>query len=87
MLVFKTVLNINGMACGMCEAHINDVIRKTVPDSKKVKASFKKGECTFISAEAPDEERLKAAIGETGYELVSVSSEAVEKKARKWFPF
>lgn len=26
--MIKTVLKIDGMACGMCEAHVNDAIRK-----------------------------------------------------------
>jgi ATP-binding cassette subfamily B protein len=29
--MIKTTLKIDGMMCSMCEAHINDVIRKTVP--------------------------------------------------------
>ncbi|MCR5459639.1 MAG: hypothetical protein K6F51_07060 [Acetatifactor sp.] len=44
--MFKTTLKIEGMACGMCEAHISDVIAKTgytclsvesVPYERKVK--------------------------------------------------
>ncbi len=34
----KITLKINGMMCGMCESHINDVIRKTFP-VKKVSSS------------------------------------------------
>ncbi len=75
----KITLKINGMMCGMCESHINDVIRKTFP-VKKVSSSHSKGE-TEIIAEAPlDEDRLRMAIGETGYELVSVSTEEYVKK-------
>ena len=29
--MFKTVLKIDGMMCGMCEAHVNDAIRKAIP--------------------------------------------------------
>ena len=39
----KVTLVISGMACGMCEAHICETIRKAVPDAKKVKASKRKG--------------------------------------------
>ena len=75
----KITLKINGMMCGMCESHINDVIRKTIP-VKKISSSHSKGE-TEIIAEAPlDEDRLRMAIGETGYELVSVSTEEYVKK-------
>ena len=31
--MIKTALKIDGMMCGMCEAHINDVIRKVVPEN------------------------------------------------------
>ena len=39
----KNTVRISGMACGMCEAHICDTIRKTYPDAKKVAASHTKG--------------------------------------------
>ena len=37
----KYVLGIDGMSCGMCEAHVQDVIRRNI-DVKKVKASHLK---------------------------------------------
>ena len=40
--MLKTTLMIEGMQCGMCEAHICDTIRKAVPDAAKVKASHRK---------------------------------------------
>ena len=63
----KVTINIDGMMCGMCEAHINDTIRKVYPQAKKVESSRKKGETTFLLDGEPDEEKLKAAIAETGY--------------------
>ncbi len=75
----KITLNIDGMACSMCEAHINDCIRKEFP-VKKVTSSHSKGQ-TVILADAPlDEARLRAAIAETGYTLQNVSVEAAEEK-------
>lgn len=76
----KVTLKIDGMMCGMCEAHINDVIRKNMPDAKKVSSSFKKGESTFLYEGTIDEEKLKEAIRETGYELKEISSEPYQKK-------
>ena len=81
--MIKTTLKIEGMMCGMCEAHICDVIRKTVPDAKKVSASRSRKEASFLSEEAVDARALKAAIDETGYTCEEVSSEAYEKKG--WF--
>lgn len=76
----KVTLKIDGMMCGMCEAHINDTIRKTIPEAKKVSSSFRKGESTFLYEGNIDEEKLKEAIKETGYELQSLSSEPYAKK-------
>lgn len=76
----KTTLKIDGMMCSMCEAHINDVIRKTVPGAKKVSASHAKGEASFLTEEAADENRLKDAIAATGYTCLSVTAEPYEKK-------
>lgn len=76
--MIKTVIKINGMACSMCEAHIQDAIRNNF-NVKKVSASHSKGECTVISADALDEEKLKKVISDTGYDFISVSSEPYEK--------
>ncbi|MCR5195246.1 MAG: cation transporter [Pseudobutyrivibrio sp.] len=78
--MYKTMLKIDGMMCGMCEAHVNDVIRKKVPEAKKVKSSYTKGEASFISEEIPDENMLVAAVGETGYSVEWMKSEPYEKK-------
>ena len=72
--MIKTTLKIEGMMCGMCEAHISDVIRKTVPDAKKVQASHAKGSATFLSEVLPSEEKLRDAIAETGDRCLSVES-------------
>ena len=72
--MLKTTLKIDGMACSMCEAHINDCIRKDF-DVKKVKSSYKKGETVILSEKSFDEQNLKTAIQNTGYSLISVSSE------------
>ena len=69
--MFKYVLKINGMKCSMCEAHINDVLRKEL-DVKKVKSNRKKNMTTFISEELIEDSRIKNVIDKTGYELVSV---------------
>lgn len=74
----KITLEIEGMACGMCESHINDVVRRQF-NVKKVSSSHKKGQTQLI-AEAPlDEEALRKAIGETGYTVLSVKTEPYVK--------
>ena len=42
--MIKTTLKIDGMMCGMCESHMNDVIRKNFK-VKKVTSSARDGEC------------------------------------------
>ena len=81
--MLRTTVKIDGMACGMCEAHIADTVRKLYPDARKVSASHKTGEATFLTEEAPREDALKRAIEETGYTCVSVTTEPYEKK-RFW---
>ena len=70
--MIKTVLEIDGMMCNMCEAHMNDVIRRTIPDAKKIKSSHKKNMSKFVTEEKPDIEKLKKAIDEIGYKILSV---------------
>ena len=76
----KVIIGVEGMACGMCEAHICDTIRKAVPGAKKVSASFRKKEAEFLTESAPSEETLKKAIEDTGYGFLSYNCEPYEKK-------
>lgn len=77
--MIKTTLKITGMACSMCEAHINDAIRNAF-DVKKVTSSHKKGETVILSASPLDESALAAAITKTGYTLTGIASvESAEK--------
>ena len=41
--MIKTTMKIDGMMCGMCEAHVCDAIRKAVPSAKKITASRSNG--------------------------------------------
>ncbi len=81
--MIKTTLKIDGMMCPMCEAHINNVIRRAVPGAQKVSASHTKGEASFLTEEAVDENLLKDAIGATGYTCLSVTTDLYVKKG--WF--
>lgn len=78
--MYKVIAKIEGMMCGMCEAHIADTIRRAFPDAKKVSASRKHGEATFLSEREIDRERLRQAIEATGYTFVSASAEPYRKR-------
>ena len=75
----KTILSIEGMQCGMCEAHVNDAIRNSFP-VKKVSSSRSKGETVIVTDTDIDEARLRQAIDETGYTVLSIQREPYEKK-------
>lgn len=78
--MIQTTLKIEGMQCGMCEAHVCDAIRKEVPAAKKVAASRSKKEASFQTQEPVNGDRLKAAIDATGYICLSVDSAPYTKK-------
>ncbi len=78
--MFQTTINIQGMACGMCEAHVADAIRNAFPEAKKVKASYKKEEATFLSEAEVDLTKLEKTIEDTGYHYVDAKTAPYEKK-------
>ncbi len=78
--MYKITARIEGMMCGMCEAHIADTIRKAFPNAKKVNASRKRREATFLSEQEIECEKLKKAIDEIGYTFVSASVEPYVKR-------
>ena len=64
--MFKTTVGIDGMACGMCEEHICNTIRKAM-EVKKVSASHKKKIAEIIT-ERPVDERLVTSFQCEPYE-------------------
>ena len=74
----KITLDIDGMACGMCEAHVNDA-RKAFA-VKKVSSSHSKGQTEIIADQPLDDDELKKAVEETGYKVLGIHTEPFEKK-------
>ena len=72
--MYKYELKITGMMCSMCEAHVNDVIRKNL-NVKKIKSNYKKKITTFISDELIAEDDIKKLISSTGYEVRHIKYE------------
>lgn len=75
----KITLTVDGMMCGMCEAHVNDAVRKAFR-VKKVTSSHSRGETVILTENDIDEDSLYAAVNATGYEVKGVSKEPYEKK-------
>jgi copper chaperone CopZ len=78
--MLKTIAHIEGMSCGMCEAHINDTVRKTFPEASHVSASRQKKQVTFITEKPISTEVLRDAINKTGYTCLEVTSKPYEQK-------
>ena len=77
--MIRTIVKVDGMMCGMCEAHVNDAVRKAVP-VKKVSSSHMKGETVLLTEEMPDAQAIRDAINATGYTVTGLSSEPYVKK-------
>ena len=75
----KIVVKVEGMACGMCEAHVSDTIRGRFA-VKKVTSSHTKGETEIIAEHPIDENDIKAAIEATGYSVTAIQTQPYEKK-------
>lgn len=80
----KTTLKIEGMMCEHCEAHVNEAIRQNF-NVKKVESSHSSGITEIIAEEQPDTEKLRAAVEEAGYKLISSETEPYEKKGFSLF--
>lgn len=75
----RITMGIEGMACGMCEAHINEAVRNAFR-VKKVTSSHTKKETVILAEQDIPEEELKRVVAKAGYEVVQVRSEPYEKK-------
>ena len=61
--MIETVVQVDGMMCGMCESHVNDAVRKAFPEAKKVASSHTKGQ-TVIQG------RIEGTVREKRFFLV-----------------
>lgn len=75
----QITLGIDGMMCGMCEAHINDCVRNHFK-VKKVTSSKAKKQTVILVEEVIPEADLRAAIDPTGYTVTSYTVEDAKKK-------
>ncbi len=80
----KITLDIDGMACGMCEAHVNDAVRKAF-SVKRVASSHSKGKTEIIADSPIDDDELKNAVEKTGYKVLGIHTEPFEKKGFSFF--
>ncbi|MFC8421572.1 heavy-metal-associated domain-containing protein [Streptomyces sp. NPDC057236] len=63
-----TVYKVSGMSCGHCEGAVSGEISQ-LPGVSSVRAVASSGEVTVVSAAPLDEEAVRAAVDEAGFEL------------------
>ncbi|MEU5524069.1 heavy-metal-associated domain-containing protein [Streptomyces sp. NPDC052079] len=63
-----TVYKVSGMSCGHCEGAVSGEL-SAIPGVSSVTAVASSGEVTVVSAAPLDEEAVRAAVEEAGYEL------------------
>ena len=73
------VMTVEGMMCGMCEAHVADALRK-VPGVEKASASRAKKEARVWCGPEVSDEALLKAVADTGYDASNVREETEEPK-------
>ncbi|MET8611795.1 MULTISPECIES: heavy-metal-associated domain-containing protein [Streptomyces] len=63
-----TVYKVTGMSCGHCEGSVSGEISQ-IPGVTSVKAVASSGEVTVVSEAPLDDEAVRAAVDEAGFEL------------------
>lgn len=71
-------LKIDGMHCSMCEAHVNDIIRRSY-EHIKVKSSHLKNEAVVIAKNEINPEKAINALASEGYKVIAVQKNEVKK--------
>lgn len=75
----EIIINVEGMKCGMCEAHVNDAVRKAAY-VKSVKSSHKGNLTKILCEDDIDVELITSAIKALGYNVLGFESHPYEKK-------
>lgn len=70
--MYRTTVTVEGMACSMCEAHINEVIRNSMK-VKKVSSSRRKKITEITSEEKLDHDLIRKVITGIGYDVKDIT--------------
>ena len=77
--MLKITLEVEGMRCGMCETHVNDVVRR-VDGVKKVKSSHIKGRTVVVAEDGMNAALIKETIAKQGYGVGRIETQPYEKR-------
>ena len=87
--MFQITAKVDGMMCGMCEAHVKDAVRKAFPDAKKISASASDGRVEFqLENNLPIpmlKHDMKSELDKIGYKLEDLTSAEAEEAAKGGF--
>ena len=75
----RITAHVEGMVCGMCEAHINEAVRNAFR-VKKITSSHTKKQTVILAEQDIPEQELKSVVAKAGYDVISVNSQPYEKK-------
>ena len=67
-------VNVTGMMCGHCEAHVTKAVKEAF-GVEDVVSSHEKGTTVIHAPEKLDEEKIREAIKEAGYEVTGITQE------------
>ena len=67
-------VNVNGMMCGHCEAHVNKAIKEAF-GVEDVVSSHEKGTTVIQAPQKLDEDKIREVIKEAGYEVTGITQE------------
>lgn len=70
----KVTVNVEGMMCGHCEAHVNKAIQAAF-GAEDVVSSHENGTTVFSVPEKVDEAKVEEVIKEAGYEFKGITQE------------
>ena len=77
--MWKYTIEVDGMMCGMCEAHCNSTLREAFP-VKKIKSDHKKKRTMFTCEQDISEAELREAMKPLGYDIGAIVKEPYVKK-------
>lgn len=70
----KITVNVEGMMCPHCEAHVNEAV-KAAFQTEDVVSSHEKKTTVFTSPEHVDEDKIREVIKNAGYEVTGITEE------------
>ena len=80
--MIRITVKVDGMMCGMCEAHVNDAVRRALPVKKVVSHRQKKETVILTEQDIPDA-RLESVITESGYTFLGATREEARPRGLK----